>query len=175
MKMFEKYSYRQKKVMLLIVIVLLGAAAYKRSFSVTLQQLSLNEELKERVSEAQNSVETLKAKTIQLNQVNSIIGKENVQNEIVQHSFLSFVKNQDLNLEVNSIDEPHQYQHPDFIINTNMVTLKGNYLSMTSFVHEFEKSFNLGRLVSLRIFKQRNRATRRDELLAGLWFQNFSE
>lgn len=58
---FEKYSYRQKKVMLLIVIVLLGAAAYKRSFSVTLQQLTLNEELKERVSEAQNSVETLKA------------------------------------------------------------------------------------------------------------------
>lgn len=175
MKLFENYSYRKKKVVLLIVIVLLGAAAYKRAFSVTLEQLSLNEELKEKKSEAQNSVQTLKTKTLQLNQVNKVIGKENVPNEIVQHSFLSFVKNQDLNLLVNSIDEPHQYQHPDFKINTNKVTLKGNYLATTSFIHKFETQFNLGRLVSLRVFKQKNRSTRRNELLTTMFFQNFSE
>lgn len=175
MKFFEKYTYRQKKVALLIIIVLLGAAAYKRAFSVTLDQLALNDELQQKENEAQNSVQTLKNKTLQLNQVNKVIGKENVPNEIVQHSFLSFVKNQDVNLIVNSIDEPHQYQHPDFIINTNKVTLKGNYLATTSFIHQFETKFNLGRLVSLRCFKQKNRSTRKEELLTTLFFQNFSE
>ncbi len=175
MKFFEKYTYRQKKVALLIIIVLLGAAAYKRAFSVTLDQLALNDELQQKENEAQNSVQTLKNKILQLNQVNKVIGKENVPNEIVQHSFLSFVKNQDVNLIVNSIDEPHQYQHPDFIINTNKVTLKGNYLSTTSFIHQFETKFNLGRLVSLRCFKQKNRSTRKEELLTTMFFQNFSE
>lgn len=175
MKFFENYSYRKKKVALLIVIVLLGAAAYKRAFSVTVEQLSLHEELKSKVDEAQNSVQTLKAKTLQLNQVNQVIGKENVPNEIVQHSFLSFVKNKDLNLSVNSIEKPHQYQHPDFIINTNKVTLKGDFLSTTSFIYNFETQFNLGRLVSVHVFKKRNRTTRKNEVLTTLYFQNFSD
>jgi len=175
MKFFEKYSYRQKKVALLVVIVLLGAAAYKRAFSVTFDQLALNEELLTEKEKAQNSVQTLKTKTLQLNQVNKVIGKENVPNEIVQHSFLSFVEHQSVDLKVNSIDEPHQYKHPDFIINTNKVTLKGGYLATTAFVHEFETNFNLGRLVSLRVFKHKNRSTRKKELLTTLYFQNFSE
>jgi|SRR5690554_6274731 len=175
MKIFEKYSFRKKKVILLIVIVLLGAAAYKRAFSLTLQQLALFDELTIKEYEAQNSVETLKNKSFQLSQINGIIGKENVQNEIVQHSFLSFVKKQKYRLAVNSIDEPHQYQHPDFKINTNKVTIKGDYSAVTSFVYSFEKEFNLGRLVSLHLFKQQNKASKKDELLTTIYFQNFSE
>ena len=175
MKLFEKYSFRKKKVVLLIVIILLGATAYKRSFNVTIQQISLFDELTLKEYEAQNSVETLKNKSLQLHQINTIIGKENVKNEIVQHSFLSFVKNQDLKLIVNSIDEPHQFQHPDFNIYSNKVTLKGDYLSVTTFINHFESSFNLGRLVSLQLFKQNNRSSRKDELFTTMYFQNFSE
>jgi len=175
MKIFEKYSFRKKKVVLLIVIVLLGATAYKRSFNVTLQQLSLHDELTIKEYEAQNSVETLKTKSLQLHQINTIIGKENVKNEVVQHSFLNFVKKQDLDLIVNSIDLPHQFQHPDFKIYSNKVTLKGDYTSVTKFIHQFEKDFNLGRIVSLNLFKQNNRKSRRDELFTTMYFQNFSE
>lgn len=175
MKIFEKYSFRKKKVVLIVIIVLLGAASYKRAFSLTFDQLALYDELKVKEYEAKNSVETLKNKALQLSQVNNIIGKENVPNEIVQHSFLSFVKSQKHGLVVNSIDEPHQYQHPDFKINTNKVTVKGGYSDVTSFIYSFEKEFNLGRLVSLNLFKQKNKASKKDELLTTIYFQNFSE
>lgn len=175
MKLFEKYSYRKKKVILLIVIILLGAAAYKRSFNVTLKQLDLFDELTQKEIEAQNSVETLRTKSIQLNQINAIIGKENVKNEIVQNTFLTFIKNQNLNLIVSTIDKPHQYKHPDFNIYTNKVTLKGDYLSMTRFIYEFEKEFNLGRLVAISSEKDNNRITRKNELFTTIYFQNFSD
>jgi hypothetical protein len=175
MKLFEKYSYKKKKLFLLIVFVLLGAVAYKRSFKITLEQLDLNKELKIDKVRAENSLQTLKQKSIQLNQINSIIGKENVPNEIVQHSFLNFLQSTETDLRVESIEEVYLYNHPDFIINTNKITLNGNYLATTSFIHQFEAKFDVGRLVSIKMSKHMNRASRTDELLTTMYFQNFSE
>lgn len=175
MKLFEKYSYKKKKLFLLIVFVLLAAVAYKRSFKVTLEQLELNEQLQADKVRAENSLQTLKQKSIQLNQINSIIGKENIPNEIVQHSFLNFLQSTESKLRVEHIEEVYLYKHPDFMINTNKITLNGNYLEATSFIHQFESKFDLGRLVSLKMIKSLNRSTRSNELLTTMYFQNFSE
>ncbi|MEX1193170.1 MAG: hypothetical protein WED10_00015 [Brumimicrobium sp.] len=175
MKLFEKYSFKQKKLFVLVLFVLLGAVAYKRSFKVTLDQLQLNGELEHDKERAQNSLQTLKQKTVQLNQINAIIGKENVQNETVQHTFLNFLQLTDAKLKVDHIEGVYQYKHPDFIINTNKITLNGNYLETTSFIHQFESEFDLGRLVSLKLSKNMNRSSRNKELLTTMYFQNFSE
>jgi hypothetical protein len=175
MTLFEKYSYKQKKLALLIITVLLGAVAYKRAFKVTLDLKDLKQELTVRSQEAATSTERLAKKQIDLKNINTVIGKENTPNDVVQQQFLLFIENTDSKLIVESIEEVYRYDHPDFIINTNVITIKGGYIPLVKFIYALEKKFNYARLVSSHIYIKKNKKLKIDELYATLTLQNFSD
>lgn len=137
--------------------------------------LDLREELTEKKVEAQNSSETLKTKQKELLRINNLIGEENVPNDKVQHGFLTFVDSSKTSLVVEQVEEVYRFDHPDFIINTNEITLKGDYLSMVKFLYNFEKNFDLARLVSAQIYIKKNREKKINELFLKVLVQNFSD
>jgi hypothetical protein len=175
MKLFEKYTYRQRKIAVLAIFLLLCVASYKRTFSVTLDLINLREELTQKKHEAENSGVTLKRKQEELIKINNLIGEENVPNDRVQHGFLTFVDNSKTSLIVEEVEEVYRFNHPDFVINTNEITLKGNYRSMVRFLYNFEKNFDLARLVSVQIFVKKNREKKINELFLKVLVQNFSD
>lgn len=174
MNLFPQYSYRKKKLAAVMLFVVLGIAAYKRSYSVTIDLINLNSELKIKRDEAEKSKDQLMKKQKEILIVNQIIGKENIPNEIVQQAFLSFVDSTGTGVQVERMEEVYRYDHPDFIINTNEITIKGNYSSSLKFIYSLEKNFNYARLVSLRYFTKHNREKNTDELFVTLLLQNFS-
>lgn len=173
MNLFAKYSFKQKKFALAVVFVLLAAAAYKRSFSVTLDLIGLNNELEEKKIEASTSVERLKTKQNELNLINRMVGKENVPNEQVQQRFLSFFEQESGGLSIEKIEEVYTYDHPDFTINTNAITLKGGFVQTTRFLYKLEKSFPYARLVSSTLRLTTNRILQKNELHTTILLQNF--
>lgn len=174
MVLFEKYSYKQKKLALIIISILLCAVAYKRAFKVTLDLRKLNEELTIKSQEASTSTQRLSKKQIELKNINAVIGKENTPNDVVQQQFLLFIERMNSKLTVASIEEVYRFDHPDFIINTNVITIKGDYLSLVKFMYQLEKEFNFARLVSNHIYIKKNKKLKKDELFATLTLQNFS-
>jgi vacuolar-type H+-ATPase catalytic subunit A/Vma1 len=173
MTLFTKYSFRQKKLALVVVFVLLSAAAYKRSFSITLQQLDLNYELQIKRSEAETSVERLKTKQNELKLINQIVGQENVPNDKVQQKFLSFFEDNSQYLSVERMEEVYTFDHPDYTINTNLITFKGDYLSTIKFIYNLEKQFPFARIVSANLQLKTNRVSQKSELHTTILLQNF--
>lgn len=137
--------------------------------------LDLRKELTDKKVEAQNSSETLKAKQKELLRINNLIGEENVPNDRVQHGFLTFVDSSKTSLIVEQVEEVYRFDHPDFIINTNEITLRGDYHSVVKFLYKFEKNFDLARLVSAQIFIKKNREKKINELFLKVLVQNFSD
>lgn len=173
MTLFSTYSYKKKKFALLVVVALLGAASYKRSFSVTLDLLSLNQELINKQQEASTSVDRLKIKQNELLLINKIVGKENVPNEQVQQKFLSFFEASTTKLALVKIEEVYTYDHPDFTINTNAITFKGSFIPTVKFLYEMEQDFHFARIVSVHTNTVLNRSTQYDELHTTILLQNF--
>lgn len=175
MTLFQKYTYRQKKLALVVIFVLLAAAAYKRSFSITLQQLALNSELQIKRAEAETSIDRLKTKQNELKLINQIVGQENVPNERVQQKFLSFFDEKSNNLSVERMEEVYTFDHPDYTINTNLITIKGDYLNTVKFIYNLEKNFTFARIVSSNLQLKTNRTLQKSELHTTILLQNFSK
>lgn len=173
MTLFQKYTYRQKKLALVVVFVLLAAVAYKRSFSITLQQLSLNSELQIKRAEAETSIDRLKTKQNELKLINQIVGQENVPNEKVQQKFLSFFDEKSKNLSVERMEEVYTFDHPDYTINTNLITIKGDYINTVKFIYNLEKNFTFARIVSSNLQLKTNRILQKSELHTTILLQNF--
>lgn len=173
MTLFQKYTYRQKKLALVVIFVLLAAAAYKRSFSITIQQLGLNSELLIKRAEAETSVDRLKTKQNELKLINQLVGQENVPNERVQQKFLSFFDAKTNNLSVERMEEVYTFDHPDYTINTNLITVKGDYLNTIKFLYDLEKQFSFARLVSANLQLKTNRVLQKNELHTTILLQNF--
>ena len=173
MSLFQKYTYRQKKLSLVVVFVLLAAVSYKRSFSVTLEQLALNNELQVKRAEAETSIDRLKTKQNELKLINQIVGQENVPNEKVQQKFLSFFDKNNNNLTVELMEEVYTFDHPDYTINTNLITIKGDYVNTVKFIYKLEKQFSFARIVSANLELKTNRFLQKSELHSTILLQNF--
>lgn len=173
MTLFEKYSYKQKNLALLVIGVLLFAAAYKRSFSTTIETRSYISELELKKAEAENSMLTIRTLQTQIASINKMLGKENVAIEQVQQDFLNFFAGHSSGLSVQQIEEVYTFDHPDFSINTFRIDIKGDYLSQLRFIHALEKSFDDARLIHTRFETQKDLVSGKSDLISTLLLQNY--
>ena len=175
MTLFEKYSYRQKNFALLIIAVLLFAAAYKRSFKTTLDTLSYLSELDVKLATANHSQNETKQVQREINHINRLLGKEDVTIEQVQQGFLNFFASHSSGLIVHQMEEVYTFQHPDFIINTYRIDIKGDFISTLKFIYQFEKNFDDARLIHTQFELIQNSDNNRKELITTLLIQNYEQ
>jgi hypothetical protein len=174
MNLFEKYSYKQKNLGLLIIFALLFVVSYKRSFKLTLETSAYLSELEITKKQAIMSQTDLLDLRKDIVQINKTIGKENVSIEQVQQSFLSFFENKSSNLVVNQIDEVFTFDHPDFKINTLKIDIRGNYIQLLRFIYHLENEFEEARLINSSFHIFTNGELNNKQLFCTLLLQNYA-
>jgi hypothetical protein len=173
MTLFEKYSYKQKNLALLVIGVLLFAVAYKRSFSTTIETTAYIAELKEKKQQAESSQSEIANLQLEISTVNRLLGRENVSIERVQQGFLNFFALKSRSLSVQQIEEVYTFDHPDFSINTFRIDIKGDYLSQLRFMHALEKEFDDARLIHTHFETKKDLVSGKSDLISTLLLQNY--
>jgi len=173
MTFFDKYSYKQKNYALILLAVLLVAVAYKKAFSVTLETMQYRDELEEKLLLAQTAAADIRLCKAQINNLDRLLGKENITIEKVQQGFLNFFARNAERISVYQIDEVLTYQHPDFSINTHRIVLKGDYIHTLQFIYRFEKQFDLARLINISFEYKKYTADSHEELYTTILIQNY--
>lgn len=173
MTFFDTYSYKQKNYALLVIIVLLAAAVYKRSVSVTIETKAYERELDEKLETADKALADISTKNNEIALLDRMLGKENSSVEKVQQGFLNFFAQRSASISVYKIEEVLKYQHPDFTINTHQVVLKGSYLKTLEFIYDMEKEFDLARLVNVSFEYKKVNSEEPESLYTTLILQNY--
>lgn len=173
MTLFEKYSYKQKNLALLIIAVLLFAVSYKRAFSKTIETNGYINELEIRKQEALNSQKEIQLLQKQVARLNKLLGKENVSVEQVQQGFLNFLAHRSPHISVKQIDEVYGFEHPDFKINTFKIELQGDFISVLKFIYSLEQHFDDARLIHFQMSSEKDVVTNRTDLTTTLLIQNY--
>lgn len=175
MKLFEKYSYSQKNIGLLLIGVLLFAVSYKRSFSKTLELRSYEKELDGKIAEGKASQRNIQRLQKNLYDINHFIGKENNSVEQVQQKFLLFFDKHGKQLTVKQIDEVYSFDHPDYKIHTLKIDLEGPFIPLTQFTKLIEEQFDYARIVHVSNILETDPLTQKKSLVSTLLLQHYDQ
>ncbi len=173
MTFFDKYTYKQKNYALLVIGVLLAAVAYKRGFGPTFEIKKYRTELEEKLVLASSADNQIRAKQIEIAQLNRLLGEEGNTIEKVQQEFLNFFAEKAIDVSVHEINEVLHFQHPDFAINTHRVVLKGSYTSTLRFLYEVEKKFKLAKILNVSFEFTKQDANDNKSLYTTILIQNY--
>jgi len=173
--MFENLTYKQKFLGLIAISVLLGLAAYKRSFKLTIDAYNEYNELREKLHEIKSSSNTIHELDAEILYFDNLLGKENMESVLVQQEILNFVTNKSVAVSVFELAEVHEASDKEFVIHTNQLTIEGGFEALLKMVYEFEKEFPYSRVVNTSFFKKKDFKTRRIKLYAKIIFQNYEK
>ncbi len=173
MTFFDTYTYKQKNYALLVLIVLLAAAVYKRSISVVIEVRNYEQELDDKIQIADKALFEIGIKKTEIALLDKMIGKENLAVEKVQQGFLNFFAHYSKNISVYKIEEVLKFQHPDFTINTHQIVIKGGYLAVLDFIYRLEKDFEFARLINTSFEYKKMSSEEPESLYTTLILQNY--
>lgn len=173
MTFFDKYSYKQKNYALILLVVLLVAVAYKRSFSVTLETRKVRTDLKQQLQRAEFADQEIRTRQLEIHNLNRFLGEENNTIEKVQQGFLNFFAQHADGLTVHQIDEVLNFKHPDFEINTHSIVIRGDYLNTLDFIYTLEKDFSLAKVLNISFEFKRFSVEEDEALYTTILIQNY--
>lgn len=170
--MFENYSYKQKFYALIVVFFMLTAAAYKRSFHTLFDVITEYRTLSKKaddINKKSNNTDSLKKDIAYLDK---IIGKEGVTKEMVQQGIVSFSSENSPSVSISDLKPIHDFPEDDYHIITNQLDVTGDSNQLLNLAYNFEKKFNLSRIVSINFYttKKNNKS---EVLHLKMIFQNY--
>lgn len=175
--MFDKYTFKQKNRVLLLIFILLAFASYKRSFVLS---IIANEEIKQQelnLLKIKNSEENLQQLMYSISGLDKTIGKTNLKPDRIQQEILNvlatYSKKYNVNLE--SIEETHNYKNVDFTILSNEVILEGRFNNITKLIYDLELNFEFARLINVEFYKKKILSTKKIKLYAKILFQHYHQ
>jgi len=170
--MFEQYSYKQKFIALLAIFVLLGATAYKRSFSTLIGTISEYRELTAKNEDMRTKSGNTDALIKEISLLDKLIGKEGVTKEMVQQGIINFASKRHPALSVSDLQPIHVYSDSTYNIITNQIDMTGRAAQLLEMSYDFEKAFDYSRIVSMNFYTtKKNNKT--EKLHLKLIFQNY--
>ncbi|SNZ01700.1 hypothetical protein [Flagellimonas pacifica] len=172
--MFEKYSYKQKFLGLVALLLVLFLAANKRSFKVTKNAYGQMREIREKLEFMQNSNHDSRELQRQMDLYDNLIGKQDIQPDMAQQSILDFATKYD-DIEIDELSETHFSNTKGFDVITNRLTLEGSYSALAKVVYDYEKNFKVSSLVGVSFIREKNYNRRKNKLKVLLIFQNYEK
>lgn len=174
--MFENIKYKNKRIIILIVFLLLFFATYKKLYKHTFNTVKTYTNLK---SKRLDSVQ-LKTNIVLLKQelesINRVIGNS-PNNDLIQQNILNFSSKAADSLKFNivSLSKQHLFKINDVKIYSNFLEIEGKYNNLLKTIHTFEKDFPDSKINSVNLFTKKNQRTRKNKLYAKILFQNFKK
>lgn len=149
--MFEKYSYKQKCMALLLVFLMLSVAAYRRSFSPLVQAISEHRALRQKTESINGKSKDLKSLEREIAWLDKEIGKGGVTKQMVQQGIVGFATKHP-GISINDLDPIHVFSDGSYNIITNQLDLTGKVNELMHLGYDFEKKFTLSRPVSMNFY-----------------------
>lgn len=150
--MFEKYSYKQKCMALVLVFLMLSVAAYRRSFSPLIQAISEHRALKEKTESINGKSKNLKSLEREIAWLDKEIGKGGVTKQMVQQGIVGFATEKHPGVSINDLDPIHAFADGSYNIITNQLDVTGKVNDLLKLGYDFEKDFTLSRPVSMNLY-----------------------
>jgi hypothetical protein len=170
--MFENYSYKQKFYALGVLFCLLSITAYKRSFRPLFEVFNEYQTLSKKADEINKKAKNTDGLVKDIAYLDKIIGKEGTSKEMVQQGIVSFASENAPAVSINDLKPIHDFPEDDYHIITNQLDVTGNSNQLLSLAYNFEKKFNLSRIVSMNFYttKKNNKS---EVLHLKMIFQNY--
>ena len=106
------------------------------------------------------------------------MGREaTLRGEIAEKSVQAFVLDyvveycEKNDIVIREYPQPFQTEENDYVLETNRLILKGNFPKILGLVYSIEQKFRVGKVSSLRFYKNRNNSNNTVELLADMYIQ----
>ena len=173
--MFDTLSYKKKFYAIIGISILLGFAAYKRSFKLTIETYKDYKATLEKQKKINNSNYGINNLDDEITYLDHLLGKGDMEAELVQQEILNFATNSTLNIKVESLSEIHEAQAGQFNVHSNQLIVKGSFENLLRLIYDYEKYFNHSRVINTRFFKKKNYKTKRESLYAKILFQNYEK
>ncbi len=170
--MFNQYSYKKKFTFLIVFIIMLGIAGYKRSFGNLISLYRQNNSLqqkKELIGQQSPNIDLLNK---QISDLDRLIGKEGLEKEKIQQEIISFLVNNSSGISIYDLQPIHDYYDTDYNIFTYQLDLTGNYNNLLEAAYNFEKKFEYSKIISVRFYNDK-KDNKTNVLHLKLIFQNY--
>ena len=170
--MFEKYSYKKKCIALLILFLMLSITAYKRSFHTLFQVFDEHKILSIKAEDINKKANGADGLIRDIAYLDKTIGKEGISKEMVQQGIVNFATEKHPKVSINDLQPIHVFLDTNYTIITNQLDVTGNVNQLLELVYDFEKKFNLSRIVNIKFYtvKKNNDS---DVLHLKMIFQNY--
>lgn len=171
------FTYRKKKQLLIVLLVLLVFLSYKRIIKNSFRQIvNYNSKTSDNFEEEDinTAIHSLKQK---IKKLDDVLGEEDFDQNFIQQDILEFlsVKANNNKIDIVKVDAPHFFYENDYLMVSNTFTIKGNYNALAKTVKEIESEFKKSKLNSVSYYKKKNYSRKKEELYVRLFFQNFKK
>lgn len=170
--MFENYSYKRKFYALLGLFFILSVTAYKRSFHTLFDVVKEYRTLSKKADDINKKAKNTNGLMKDIAYLDKIIGKEGVTKEMVQQGIVSFASENSPEISINDLKPIHDFPEDNYHIITNQLDITGDSNQLLNLAYNFEKQFNLSRIVSMNFYtiKKNNKS---EVLHLKMIFQNY--
>ena len=170
--MFENYSYKKKFTALIAIFLMLSITAYKRSFHSLFQVMEEYKELSEKVDDINKKANNTDGLLRDIAYLDKVIGKEGITKEMAQQGIVSFATKNNAQISINDVQPIHVFSDDNYRIITNQLDVTGNSNQLLQLAYDFEKQFDLSRIVSMN-FHTTKKNNEFEVLHLKMIFQNY--
>ena len=170
--MLKQYSYRKKVYLLLSLSVVFLFLCYNLALKPTLNLIHENQA----VEEGLLALDTIPARIAETKQrlaayddrVKTSYAEKSVQSFVLEYVVDYCGRN---GIVIKEYPQPFNKVDNDYVLETNRLILTGNFSKILSLVYIIEQKYHVGKVSSLRFYKNRNSGSNSIELLTDMYIQ----
>lgn len=150
--MFEKYTYKQKCIALVVLFFMLLFTAYKRSFKSLIAVYKEHNVLLVTANDIASKSRSLDVLSMEIASYDKYLGNQNVAKDIVQQEIIAF-STLHSGVSINDLQAIHVYAGDNYSVYTNQLDVTGNINNLIKLAYDFETKFNFSRVISTNYYK----------------------
>ncbi|MCD9610967.1 hypothetical protein [Tenacibaculum maritimum] len=160
-----------------MLFILLGLLVYQRIIRSAYGEVKnyLSKVTKERSQKQLEGdiIETVK----RIQQLDKILGERKFDENFMQQEILEFLSEESRKneIEITALKKTHFYKNKNYMLVTNVYTLKGGYNSLIELLYNIEVKFSKSKLNKVRFYTKKDYQLKENKLYIDLFFQNFKE
>lgn len=171
----KNFSYKQKFFGVLLGLIILLLASYKKTYKHVFEAKSQLSLLNDKLLNVDNIYNEIFMLENEISSLDKIIGGHSNEPEQVQRQILDFVSNSKYDVNISSIGDTHIFEDREFKIYTNRIEIEGTYFDLMKLLYTIEKEFMSSKIMSAELFSVKNYRNNSKRLYLKLIFQNYEK
>ena len=175
--MFKNLTYKKKNQLLIVVSVLALYLIYAFAVKKTIAIYSEYNTAENQIELAANAPAMAAQLESQLLQMDSKIGKQNINGQNTEQALLELITNycQNNHAVLREFPETTIAKQGDLFIETNLFVVEGEFASLINLVYILEQKTKLGKIASVRYQLKKDFKTKDKTLTAAIYLQNVKQ